>query len=98
MRARWRRLLPPIRMRSPLCQTSDNTLASMLIVANLALLYHVRGQLHAAAEVCRQTIDAFGPSSTSPALATVYCCESEVLFEWGDQEARAADNCRSGWN
>ena len=71
----------------PLCQTSNNTLASMLIVANLALLYHMRGQLHAAAEVCRQTIEAFGPSSTSPALATVYCCESEVLFEWGDQEA-----------
>jgi LuxR family maltose regulon positive regulatory protein len=71
----------------PLCRAADNTLASMLIVANLALLYHTRGQLHAAAEVCRQTIEAFGPSSTSPALATVYCCESEVLFEWGDQEA-----------
>lgn len=71
----------------PLCRAADNTLASMLIVANLALLYHTRGQLHAAAEVCRQTIEAFGPSSTSPALSTVYCCESEVLFEWGDQEA-----------
>jgi LuxR family maltose regulon positive regulatory protein len=71
----------------PLCRASENTLASMLIVANLALLYQMRGQLHAAAEVCRQTIDSFGPSSTSPALATVYCCESEVLFEWGEQEA-----------
>jgi LuxR family maltose regulon positive regulatory protein len=71
----------------PLCRAADNTLASMLIVANLALLYHVRGQLHAAAEVCRRTIEAAGPAGISPALATVYCCESELLFEWGRPEA-----------
>ncbi len=66
-----------------LCRAADNTIASMLIVANLALLYMARGQLRAAGDLCRQAIgppDAL-PGMRSPALATVGTCYSQILYQ-----------------
>jgi LuxR family maltose regulon positive regulatory protein len=73
----------------PLCRASGNTLASMLIVANLVLLFVVRGTLRAADELCLQTIETAEESGAppSPALATVYLCHGELLSQWGDGEA-----------
>jgi LuxR family maltose regulon positive regulatory protein len=72
----------------PLCQASGNRVAAMLIVGNLTLLYLVRGQLHAAAELCRNVIAAAGQigQAHSPALASVYGGYSNVLYEWNRLE------------
>ncbi|MFO7633480.1 MAG: tetratricopeptide repeat protein [Caldilinea sp.] len=71
-------------MALPLCQASGNRVASMLIVGNLAMLYLMRGQLHAAAALCRAAIDAAGQNGQahSPALASVYGGFSNLLYEW----------------
>src|SRR5450759_5778483 len=42
----------------PFCQVSGNTVAGMLIVSNLALLYRLRGELHAVADLLLLTIEA----------------------------------------
>ena len=70
----------------PLCQEADNTIAAMLIVGNLAMLHLARGQLHAAAALCREVIDAaeLRGEIRSPALAPVYGAYSQVYYEWGD--------------
>ncbi len=73
----------------PLCRAADNTLASMLIVANLVVLYMVRGRL-AAAEALTQGVMADTEKAgvpPSPALATVYMGLSEVLYERNEIEA-----------
>ena len=77
----------------PYCQASGNALASMLIVSNLAFLYRLRGELHAAADLCLRTIEtaaqgrtSASPSIRSPALATVYGAYTELLYEWGELE------------
>jgi LuxR family transcriptional regulator, maltose regulon positive regulatory protein len=69
----------------PLCRASGNTLASMLIVSNLGILYVVQGRLHAAAELCRPVIDAAerAAGNRTPALATVYGIYSDLLYAWG---------------
>jgi LuxR family maltose regulon positive regulatory protein len=73
----------------PICRSSGNTLASMLIVANLGMLYIMRGQLHAAADLCLPVIEAVerATGAPSPALATVYGIHSELLYAWGEWEA-----------
>lgn len=72
----------------PFCQVSGNTVAGMLIVSNLALLYRLRGELHAAADLCLRTIEAAAQARAigAPALATVYGAYTELLYEWGDLE------------
>ncbi|MBW7883096.1 MAG: AAA family ATPase [Caldilineaceae bacterium] len=83
----------------PLCRAAGNTVAVMLAVANLALLHVMRGQLRAAAALCRETIEAASRSGDlrSPALAAVYGSYSYVLYEWGDLEAarQQAEQCLS---
>lgn len=73
----------------PLCQEAGNTVAAMLIVGNLAMLYLARGQLHAAADLCRMVIEAaeLRNEGRSPALAAVYGAYSQVHLEWGDLDA-----------
>jgi LuxR family maltose regulon positive regulatory protein len=70
----------------PLCHASGNHVAAGLIVGNLTLLYLVRGQLHAAARLCRQVLAATEQSETpgSPALASVIGGYSSLLYEWND--------------
>lgn len=72
----------------PLCQASGNRVAAMLIVGNLAMLYLARGQLHAAAELCRGVIAAAEQTGQtySPTLASVYGGYSNVLYEWNRLE------------
>lgn len=73
----------------PLCQQAGNTIAAMLIVGNLAMLHLARGQLHAAAALCREAIDAaeLRGETRSPALASVYGVYGHVHYEWGDLAA-----------
>ncbi len=73
----------------PLCQTSGNNIASMLIIANLGLLFMLQGKLRAAADLCIQTIQAAEQAggAHSPALASVYTNYSAILYEWGDFSA-----------
>ena len=88
----------------PLCQASGNHVAAMLIVGNLTLLYLARGQLHAAARLCRNVIAAAEQAGQthSPALASVYGGYSNVLYAWNRLEeaqqfaVRALDTARSG--
>ena len=70
----------------PLCREAGNTIAAMLIVGNLAMLYLARGQLHAAADLCRKVIEAaeLRHEARSPALAVVYGAYSHVHYAWGD--------------
>lgn len=70
----------------PLCRAAGNTVAANLIVGNLALLYVARGQLHAAAALCRAVIDAAAQTGDvrAPALAVVHGAYSHVFYEWGD--------------
>ena len=70
----------------PLCRASDNTVAAMLIVANLAMLYIARGQLRAAGELCVQVIEAAEQPAAlrSPALAPVYGAYADLLYQRGD--------------
>ncbi len=72
----------------PLCQASGNRVATMLIIGNLTMLYLARGQLHAAAELCRSVIAAAEQAGQphSPALASVYGGYSNVLYEWNRLE------------
>ena len=72
------------RLALPLCQAAENTVATMLIVANLAMLYIARGQLHAAAELCQEVIATSKQAgdSRSPALASVYGAYGELLYAW----------------
>ncbi|HHW84908.1 MAG TPA: tetratricopeptide repeat protein [Chloroflexi bacterium] len=73
----------------PLCQEAGNTVAAMLIVGNLAMLYLARGQLRAAAALCQEVIEAaeFRHEARSPALAVVYGVYSQVRCAWGDWDA-----------
>ncbi len=73
----------------PLCQAAGNTVAVMLIVSNLSMLYLARGQLHAAAVLCQETIaSATGRhAARSPALASVYGAYSHVYYAWGELES-----------
>lgn len=66
----------------PLCLATGNTVAAMLIIGNLTMLYQARGQLQRAADLCRQTIDAATRRSQdrSPALASVHGGLSDVLL------------------
>jgi len=70
----------------PLCQEAGNTIAAMLIVGNLAMLYLARGQLHAAAALCQEVIEAaeFRHEARTPALAAVYGAYSQVRHAWGE--------------
>lgn len=76
----------------PLCQASGNAIASMLAVANLAMLYTLQGQLHAAASLCRQVLEAAERSAgpRSPALAAVHLSYSDLLYEWGELETASS--------
>ncbi|MBX2999725.1 MAG: AAA family ATPase [Caldilineaceae bacterium] len=73
----------------PICRASGNTLAAMLIVANLGMLYIMRGQLRAAADLSLSVIAAVerAVGAPTPALATVYGIHSELLYAWGELEA-----------
>ncbi|MFN8473358.1 MAG: LuxR C-terminal-related transcriptional regulator [Anaerolineae bacterium] len=73
----------------PLCRAANNTLATMLIVANLIVLYMIRGQLEAADDLTRRVMAGAARmgTPTSPALATVYMGHSEVLYERNETEA-----------
>jgi len=81
----------------PLCQAAGISVATLLIVANLAVLYTVRGQLHATAELCLQFIEAAERPGNrpSPALAAVYGGYSEVLYAW--DELDGADRQAQKW-
>jgi len=46
-----------------LCRAAGNTLAAMISVFGLAKLYEVQGQLHLAAETCRQALESAGLSA-----------------------------------
>jgi LuxR family maltose regulon positive regulatory protein len=73
----------------PLCRAVDDTIAINLIIGNLAVLHMVRGQLRAAAELCRQNIDSAEQSADvrPPTLALVYNNYGAVLYEWGELDA-----------
>lgn len=70
----------------PLCRAAGNTMAAMLIVANLTLLTIDRGQLHAAAALCQATLAAAAAEHRehSPALAAVYGALAHVRYEWNE--------------
>jgi indolepyruvate ferredoxin oxidoreductase alpha subunit len=57
-----------------------------VIVGNLAMLYLARGQLHAAAALCQEVIEAaeFRHEARTPALAAVYGAYSQVRHAWGE--------------
>ncbi len=77
----------------PLCREAGNKLASMLIVANLGMLYIVQGRLRAADDLSRQVMETAERSgdARTPALTTVYGIHCEVCYERGDLETAAAD-------
>jgi LuxR family maltose regulon positive regulatory protein len=75
----------------PLCRTSGNSVAAMLSVANLAMLTIERGELHAAAALCRRVIAEAEAARAlpSPMLASVYGALAHALYEWNElDEAR----------
>lgn len=76
----------------PLCQAAGNVVAAMLIISNLATLYLARGQLHAAAALCREVIEAaeLRGEARSPALASVYSACSYIYYARGDLDAARA--------
>ena len=73
----------------PLCLATGNTVAAMLIIGNLTMLYQARGQLQRAADLCRQTIDdaARRGQDRSPALASVHGGLGDVLLARHDLDA-----------
>jgi LuxR family maltose regulon positive regulatory protein len=77
----------------PLCRAAGNTVAAMLIVANLAMLTIERGELPAAAELCREVIVEAERRGAlhSPTLASVLGAYAQVRYEWNElPEALAA--------
>jgi LuxR family transcriptional regulator, maltose regulon positive regulatory protein len=77
------------RQALPLCRDAGNTLASMLIVSNLGMLYIAQGRLHDAASLCLPVIEAVEQTAgaPTPALATVYGIHSELLYARGEVDA-----------
>ncbi len=73
----------------PLCRTAGNMIATMLSVANLSLLLFERGELQAAAALCRRVIAEAETAGAlhSPALASVRGALAHVLYEWDELEA-----------
>jgi len=76
----------------PLCLATGNTVAAMLIIGNLTVLYLARGQLQRAADLCRQTIDAAARrgQDRAPALASVHGGLGDVLLARYDLDAARA--------
>jgi LuxR family maltose regulon positive regulatory protein len=70
----------------PLCQASNNRVATVLCSTNLTMLAYTRGQLHLAADVCRQVLDAMGRERT-PALGAVYSSLGIIHYEWNQLDA-----------
>ncbi len=77
----------------PLCLAAGNMVAAMLTIGNLTMLYLARGQLHRAADLCRQTIDgaARRGEARAPALASVHGGFGDVLLAWRDLDASRAE-------
>lgn len=76
----------------PLCHASGNRVAVGLIVGNLTMLYLARGQLHAAAKLCREVLASAEQEGVerSPALASVIGGYSNLLYEWNDLDGATA--------
>lgn len=65
----------------PLCQAAGNRVATVLCSTNLTMLAYTRGQLHLAANVCQQVLDAMA-DYRSPALGAVYSSLGIIHYEW----------------
>jgi LuxR family maltose regulon positive regulatory protein len=80
-----------------LCRAAGNTLVAMVSVFGLVKLYEIQGQLHLAAETCRQALESaglFAPAGSQsgnwqhlPALGIVRVGMADVLYEWNELEA-----------
>jgi len=77
-----------------LCRAAGNSMATMISTYNLSRLYGLQGQLHRAAETCRQALQS-ADEWTGPGLGMVYLGTADVLYEWNElaaaeQHVRAA--------
>jgi len=69
-----------------LCRAAGNIMAAMISAYNLSRLYGLQGQLHRAAETCRQVLQS-AEGWTGPGLGMVYLGTADVLYEWNELAA-----------